>query len=62
MAKKKTNVVDWLSKNPIFGLSAIERRCDIPSGYLSKEMKGVKILQPQHIERLEKLLATYGFK
>ena len=62
MAKKKTNVIDWLRDNPIFSLSAVERRADIPSGYLSKEIKGVKILQPQHIERLEKLLAAYGFK
>ena len=59
---KKKSVIDWLKDNPVFSFSALERRADIPHGYLSKEISGVKICREKHVERLAVVLAVYGFK
>ena len=63
MAKKKgATVIEWLRQNQVFSFTALERKADIPSGYLSKQISGIKICREQHLERLAVVLAAYGFK
>lgn len=72
MAKKHTGatIIEWLRSHELITLSALERKCDIPAGVVSKSVKGAThqgtgenwSISEKHIDKLVFELKKYGYK
>lgn len=63
-------IIGWLRSHELITLSALERKCDIPAGVVSKSVKGAIhqgtgenwSISEKHITKLVTVLRDYGFK
>ncbi|UZR98010.1 ParA family protein [Chondrinema litorale] len=55
-------IVQFLKANPAFSLSMLEKEASIPSGVLSKVLRGERKLNADHIKLLRPVLYKYGLR
>ncbi|MBT28284.1 MAG: chromosome partitioning protein [Thalassobius sp.] len=55
-------IVQFLKANPAFSLSMLEKEAGIPSGVLSKVLRGERKLNTDHIKLLRPVLYKYGLR
>ncbi|MEH0153141.1 ParA family protein [Limibacter armeniacum] len=56
-----TDVINFLKRNPSLSISGLEKEAEIPASTLSKVMSGSRVLNDEHLGRLEPILKRYGY-
>lgn len=56
------NVIAFLKKNPALSISTLEKEASLPSGVLSKAVRGERTLNKDHLRHLYPILEKYGYK
>lgn len=54
-------ITAFLKTHDLISLNALEKRCSIPQGTLSKAVTGVRNISENHIQKLSVELKKYGY-
>lgn len=56
------SAITFLKKNPALSISTLEKEANLPSGVLSKAVRGERTLNKDHLRNLQPILEKYGYK
>jgi chromosome partitioning protein len=56
------DAIAFLKKNPALAISTLEKEANLPSGVLSKAVRGERTLNKDHLRNLSPILTKYGYK